>query len=82
MEVALNLMLKLGADGYAVGLLLAIVATICLYLGSKETPGAIRGNPREETSYRRRRRGFTKIGCVLLGIAFALQLLALGLSRM
>jgi hypothetical protein len=81
-EVALSLVVKLGTDWYAVGLAMAIVATVCLYLGSKETPGAIRGNMREETTYRRRRRGFTKIGCILLGIAFALQLLALGLSRM
>lgn len=82
MDVALRVVLTLGTDGYAIGLLLAIIASICLYLGSKETPGAIRGNTREETSYRRRRRGFTKIGCILLGIAFAIQLVAIGLSRM
>lgn len=82
MQVALTLIATLGTDAHSVGLILAVVAAACLYLGSKETPAAIRGNPREENTFRRRRRGFTKLGCALLAVAFSLQLLAVALSRL
>ncbi len=64
----------------AAGLILGVLSTVCLYLGTKELPKDIESGKREkepEQQYRRGRRSRTIAGLVMLGVAFVLQLVAL-----
>jgi len=57
-----------------------ILSAIFLYLGSQETPWGIqtwKGESAAEQAFRRRRRLCAVTGFVLLGAAFAFQLIAL-----
>jgi len=62
----------------AAGLILGVLSTVSLYLGTKELPKDIEsGNPEAEQRYRHGRRNRTLTGLVMLGVAFVLQLVAL-----
>jgi uncharacterized membrane protein len=60
------------------GLILNLIATVLLFLGSKETPWGVQtwdGESEGEKSFRRRRKLMTWAGFILLFIGFLLQLI-------
>jgi hypothetical protein len=69
MKTALNL----------IGLCFGVVAAVCLYYASVETPWSMQswsGQTEVERRCRRWRTWWARIGFVLLGLAFACQLVA------
>ena len=63
-----------------IGLLLGVIAAVCLYYGSQETPYQLDTWNREaepEQRFRRRRGQFARVGFILLGLSFVCQLVAL-----
>lgn len=63
-----------------IGLCLGVIAAVCLYYASIETPWGVQSwsdQTEAEWRFRRRRIWWARIGFVLLGLAFVCQLVAM-----
>ena len=62
-----------------IGLFFGVVAAVCMYYASIETPWGVQswsGQTEAEQRFRRRRTWWARIGFILLGLAFVCQLVA------
>lgn len=67
-----------------VGLILTLVATVFLFLGSKHPPWnmqSIGGKTDKELTFFKQRKNYTSIGFVLLFLGFLLQLIGVIIQR-